>query len=79
MEALARGVFQALGIHSSTREDGLVLRGEVFADYGDDANICEVTRGEWRNRLPRPRDSGRACPWGSRWCQMQHCLRQEWT
>ena len=46
MEALTRGVLQALGIHSATGEDGLVLGGEVFADYGDDAHIGEVTRGE---------------------------------
>jgi hypothetical protein len=46
MEAFTRGMFKALRIHPATREHGLVFRGEVFADHGDDANISEVTCGQ---------------------------------
>ena len=79
MEALTRGVLDALRVHSATREHGLVFRGEVFADYGDDANVGEVSLRPERNKWPRRPGTGRAVPGVSRCCRMQHCLRREWT
>ena len=45
-KALARNVLDAARIDAAPRQDGLVFRGKVFADYGNDPHIGKVACGQ---------------------------------